>query len=100
MLKSFMIGAAALSSLAFVACTQGEMEEAGEQADIAHEKATTGEVDLGQGPMEEAGEHADEALDDAKDGANELGNDIEDATNDAASDIEKATDGNPATKPD
>lgn len=100
MLKSFMFGAVALGALSFAACTQGEMEEAGEQADTAHEQMTTGETNLGQGPMEEAGEQADEAIGEAQENANDLGNQIEDATNDAASDIEAATDGNEATKPD
>jgi hypothetical protein len=100
MLKSFMIGAASLGALAFVACSQGEMEEAGEAADTAHEQTTTGTTDLGQGPMEEAGEKADEAIGEAQENATDLGNQAEDAVNDAASDVEAATDGNEATKPD
>ncbi len=100
MMKSVMFGAAALGALSFAACTQGEMEEAGEAADTQYEQSTTGQTDLGQGPMEEAGEQADEAIGEAEENANELGNDIEDATNDAVNDVEAATDGNEATKPD
>lgn len=59
MLKSLLGAAAALSMLGVVACSQGPNEEAGENADTAHEQATTGTTDLGQGPAEEAGEALD-----------------------------------------
>lgn len=59
MLKSLLGAAAALSLLGVVACSQGPNEEAGEQADTAHEQATTGTTDMGQGPAEEAGEAMD-----------------------------------------
>jgi hypothetical protein len=59
MLKSLLGAAAAVSLLGVVACTQGNQEEAGEQADTAYEQSTTGTTDMGQGPQEEAGEAAD-----------------------------------------
>lgn len=61
MLKTLLAAGAAISLFAAAACTQGPNEEAGEAADSAYERSTTGTVDPGQGPMEEAGEHLDEA---------------------------------------
>ena len=60
-MRLLITAAAAAFALGLGACTQGNQEEAGEQADTAAEQATTGETNLGQGPMEEAGEQADEA---------------------------------------
>lgn len=60
-MRLLITAAATVFALGLGACTQGNQEEAGEQADTAAEQATTGETNLGQGPMEEAGEQADEA---------------------------------------
>jgi hypothetical protein len=98
MMKALAMGVASLGALAFAACTQGEMEEAGEEADTATEQATTGETNLGQGPMEEAGERADEAAGEANEGLNQAGDAIEGAGRDAADAVNDAADGDESTE--
>ncbi len=97
-MKALICAVATLGFVGLGACSQGEMEEAGEHADTAAEQATTGTTDLGQGPAEEAGEAADEAAGEAAEqrAADQVGA----ATQDAVDDAKAATDGNAATKPD
>lgn len=69
MLKSVLAATAAVALLGAAACSQGPNEEAGEAADNAYERATTGTTDPTQGPAEEAGEAIDEAQGEAAEGA-------------------------------
>lgn len=87
MLKAFAICIAlSVVGLAGVsACSEGSSEKAGEKADSAIEKATTGEKKLGDGPLEKSGEAIDKVTG-QKD-------------KDAADAVHDATDGDKSTRP-
>lgn len=89
--------AAVLAGLTLSACTAGDAEKAGENADTALEEAGGGTKDLTDGPLENAGEAIDAAGADAKEGLKDAGDAMEREANQAKEDIKKATDGNPKT---
>ena len=72
---------------ALAACQPGGAEKAGEKADSAYKKATTGQKDLTDGPMENAGEAVDRAAADAKEGATDAGAAVQKKANDISRDM-------------